>query len=902
MGMGERLHLFFRKHSTRLVVVCISMCASIYACAQPANDNPCNAIALPVNIGCVTTNGTVQNATGSGVAAPSCGSGNQDVWYTVTVPASGNLMVNTAPGSSNALTDGGMAFYTVGACGTVASFAQIACNDDQVFFFNQMPQISVSCRTAGSTIYVRIWKQSGGGNSRNFTICATDPGTGPANDDPCGAVPLTVNTACTNTTANNTLACPSNVANPSCAGYSGGDVWFSVVVPSGGTLTFTGSVNGASALTDGGMAVYSATNCANPATFNQLACDDNNGPGNMPALTLSGQTPGQTLYVRFWENGNNAFGTFNLCVTMPLANNDPCGAITVPVTSNCSYSAYSNTGATNSSTTPAAGCGSFGAGSLDVWFSFTVPASGIAIIETTAGTMTDAAMALYSANACNGTFTLIQCDDDNGPGLMPFLSFTGLTPGATYYLRYWGYNGGSGTFNLCIHGPSAVPAGQCVYVLQLYDTGNNGWGSSSVGISINGGPYTNYTVTSSYDIALIGVNIGNVVVVQYTSTGPNQTQNHYTLSLLSGGGLIFNSGSPPAAGIAFAQTVTCLPPPAPANDCAGGNTICGGQSFNNNSSGTGNVVDLNSSNQGCLASGERQGTWYRFSPSAAGTIGFTIAPVVTTDYDFALWGPLASVQCPPIGPPLRCSYSGLTGNTGLGNGAVDLSEGAGGDKWVQTITVTPGQIYILYVDNFSANGQSFSLTWQLTNGAALDCTVLPIELTSFTASSSDAGIDLRWATSSEENNDRFEIERSVDDVLFVPIGSLPGAGNSAHDLRYMFTDREPTYGLNYYRLKQVDFDGQYEFSPVVSAVWRKSGEVLLVFPNPGSDLVNIVVPHSAPGAMFTVADATGRELRRAPISAEHITFDASSLPLGVYSFNVSTSDGASLTQVMWVKE
>ncbi len=130
-----------------------------------------------------------------------------------------------------------------------------------------------------------------------------------------------------------------------------------------------------------------------------------------------------------------------------------------------------------------------------------------------------------------------------------------------------------------------------------------------------------------------------------------------TLLISGGGGQLFQSGTSPAAGISFTQTINCQPPPAAPQDCAGGATICGGQSFNNNSANTGNVVDLNLANSGCLQAGERQGTWYYFSPSAGGSIGFTIAPIVATDYDFAVWGPMASVSCPPAGPPLRCSYA-----------------------------------------------------------------------------------------------------------------------------------------------------------------------------------------------------------------------------------------------------
>ncbi len=726
----------------------------------------------------------------------------------------------------------------------------------------------------------------------------------PANDNPCGAVVLTPNVSCSNTAGTLASATPTpSIPAPGCANYAGGDVWYQVTVPASGQITLTTSQQGGGINT--GMAFYTAPSCAGP--FALVSCnDDIIFFFNQYSRLIYNGVPGTVIYVRVWRYGSTGAGSFNICATAPPpppANNDPCGAIPIAVASNCNYTAGTNVSATNNSTYPAPGCGNFGGGSLDVWYTFTAPASGNAIIETTSGTLTDAAMALYSANACNGTFSLVQCDDDNGPGLMPFLSFTGLTPGVTYYLRFWGYGSGSGSYNICVHGPATIPAGQCVYVLQLFDSGNNGWGSSSVSISINGGPATTYTCTGTGDIFLIGVNIGNVIVVQYTNTGPTQAQNRYTLSLLTGGGQIFNSGSPPAAGVAFTQTVTCTPPPSPQSDCVGGATVCGSQSFNNNSSGTGNVADLNPSNQGCLASAERQGTWYRFSPSNGGTIGFTIAPTLTTtDYDFAVWGPMSGVQCPPSATPLRCSYSGLTGNTGVGNGAADASEGAGGDKWVSIFPAIVGQVYILYIDNFSINGQSFALSWQLGGGASLNCTVLPIVLTSFTADATEHDIDLHWATATEEDNDRFEIERSTDGGDFKLIGSVDGAGNSLHETRYIFTDQEPANGLNYYRLKQVDLDGHFEYSPVATAFHRGDKGSLLLVPNPGSTSVRVLLPHGVQGSSLVVTDATGRELRNSSVSGDELLLDASAFPLGLYSFRVLSIAGEQLAQGTWVKQ
>jgi hypothetical protein len=594
----------------------------------------------------------------------------------------------------------------------------------------------------------------------------------------------------------------------------------------------------------------------------------------------------------------------------PLTNNDPCGAIPVSVTSQCAFTTYTNVGASNSTTTPTPACGLFWAGSQDVWFSFVAPPTGIAIIETQAGTMTDGAMALYAdapPPGCAGPFTLVQCDDDSGPGLMPFLSFTGLNPGWTYYLRVWGYFSNTGTFGLCVHGPSSVPAGACVYALQLFDNFGDGWGTSSVGVSINGGPYTDYTLGGQYNVVLIGLNVGDVIVLNYNASGPNQGQNSYRLSFLTGNTLIFTSGPPPTAGVSFSQTVTCITPAPPATDCIGGATICSGQSFNNNSNNTGNVVDLTAANQGCLASGERQGTWYIFSPSAPGTIGFTIAPAAPTDYDFAVWGPYppgatTGSVCPPPGPPLRCSYSALYTNTGLGNGAADLTEGAGGDAWVSTINVTVGQVFLLYVDNFSINGQSFALTWQLSNGASLDCTVLPMELISFDAQPGERDVQLLWVTASEQDNDVFLVERSKDGSLFSPIGTVEGAGTTVEETHYLHLDGSPENGMNYYRLKQVDLDGHFSYSDVRNAFFHRENGPLTLVPNPGSDAVRVVLPRSASTAIVQVVDATGRSVLSMPASGNQVVLDTSVLRNGLYSVQAVTKDGVLISSSTWVKE
>ncbi len=452
--------------------------------------------------------------------------------------------------------------------------------------------------------------------------------------------------------------------------------------------------------------------------------------------------------------------------------------------------------------------------------------------------------------------------------------------------------------------PPPPPAGDCVYALTMYDSNGNGWGSSAVGVSINNGPFTYYTVTGTFNQVLIGVYIGDVIVLNYNASGPNQGQNSYALSI-QGQTTICNGGPSPAAGLQCIHTVNCVPPANPPTDCSGGATLCSGQAFNNNSDNAGNVQDLNNANQGCLASGEQQGTWYYFSPTAVGTIGFVITPSVPTDYDFAVWGPTSSVTCPPSSAPLRCSYSGLLGDTGLGNGAVDQSEGAGGDKYVQLITVSAadvGKVYVLYVDNFSSNGQAFTLNWQLGSGASLDCTVLPVELTSFEAFGIDHGVELDWATATERDNDFFTVERSADGEVFSPIGAVDGAGTTQQETRYQFIDRTPMHGMNYYRLKQVDLNGQSELSDVRPVFYRVEEGPLMLLPNPGTDALRVLLPLSMKGGVVLVHDATGREVLSAVAIGDQALMATGTLPRGVYAVRVLALNGTAVACGQWLKE
>ncbi|MBP6699461.1 MAG: T9SS type A sorting domain-containing protein, partial [Flavobacteriales bacterium] len=357
-------------------------------------------------------------------------------------------------------------------------------------------------------------------------------------------------------------------------------------------------------------------------------------------------------------------------------------------------------------------------------------------------------------------------------------------------------------------------------------------------------------------------------------------------------------------------------PAAQPEDCEGGVTICGDASITNNADFTGCVADLTTANNGCLDGNERQGTWYYFSPSASGTISLLIDPSANIDYDFAIWGPLTSIACPPVGNPIRCTWAyppnvpGYPGaaafNTGMGNGAVDPSEGAAGNGWVAPLNVLVGQIYIMYIDNFDITGQSFVLDWTLSNGASLDCTVLPIELVYFEGAAAADHVLLSWSTQTEYNSDRFVVERSSNGSDFFAIGSLEAAGSSVGVIDYAFKDLGPMPGTGYYRLRMIDRDGTSKLSDVISVNYRAAGTDLVLYPSPAQDKILIDLRDGVgSGMLFLVSDAQGRVVSDGKlISSEQRTaqIDLTGLDAGIYLLELRTAGGSILGSGRFMKE
>ena len=186
---------------------------------------------------------------------------------------------------------------------------------------------------------------------------------------------------------------------------------------------------------------------------------------------------------------------------------------------------------------------------------------------------------------------------------------------------------------------------------------------------------------------------------------------------------------------------------------------------------------------------------------------------------------------------------------------------------------------------------------------------LPVELTSFSAKSVSEGVKLEWETASELNNDRFEIERSLDRNTFAVVGTVRGAGTTTEAQSYGFLDNTAQNGKFYYRLKQVDFDGTVDYSNIVEVVKDKptTFELAQNYPNPfnPTTTINYQLPTNAL-VTLKVYDVVGREVAtlvnaRQEAGRYDINFNATSLSSGVYFYRLQAGSFVETKKMMLVK-
>lgn len=663
-------------------------------------------------------------------------------------------------------------------------------------------------------------------------------------DSPCTAALLTVNTTCINTNGTTVGATFSssaaNFGTPSCATWGAPDVWYYFTAPANGNVTITTS---AGTITDGVLALYSATNCSTGGT--QIGCDDD-GNGLMSLITQSGLTSGAVYYVRVADYGASGDGTFSICITSPNtpANDDCAGAITLTPNTSCTTISGDNANATETQ------MGCFGGANDDVWYQF-VATSTSHTIQVVGSASFDPEFQIFSGT-CGGTS--VNCvDDDYSDGGTETSTATGLTIGNTYWVRVYdtGYDvPATTTFTICVITVTPPVNDECAGAINVpINTGSTctlqtagtlvGASTSPIANGCSGTAdddvWFKFTATATeLSININNINGSTTDLYHSVFSGTCGTLTNLICSDPNGSNLtgltigvvyylrIFSYGSTPGETSTFDICILPTPPPPTNITCANMAPICSGSPtvFTAQSTGTSAAVGPN---YDCLST-QPNPTWFYLEIDNPGLLSIDIS--AGSDVDFAIWGPYTSLAnskaaCLTYPLPVDCSYS--VSATEQANVAGTLN----------------GNHYVLLVTNYANVTQIINIDQSQTAVATTNCAiVLPVEMSVYDVKIIDGKTSIIWITETERNNDYFLVQRSEDGSIWETISIKKGKGTSLVENSYEFFDEKPLIGISYYRLKQVDTDGKYVYTPIRS-IKNLPDLDFTIYPIPAKDEVRI---------------------------------------------------------------
>ena len=174
-------------------------------------------------------------------------------------------------------------------------------------------------------------------------------------------------------------------------------------------------------------------------------------------------------------------------------------------------------------------------------------------------------------------------------------------------------------------------------------------------------------------------------------------------------------------------------------------------------------------------------------------------------------------------------------------------------------------------------------------------------MVSFEASllAAEKAILLTWITETETNNEGFYLERSRDGVNFEAIHFAQGAGTTQTVHYYNYKDISALSGLNYYRLKQMDFDGKIAYSKTVAVELPFLSNNIMVYPNPAKDQIQLEWDFEAESVEWTLYTAEGRLVRHAEQNASQgLRVSLGDLPRGLYIMRVTVAEVTKIVKLI----
>jgi hypothetical protein len=446
-----------------------------------------------------------------------------------------------------------------------------------------------------------------------------------------------------------------------------------------------------------------------------------------------------------------------------------------------------------------------------------------------------------------------------------------------------------------------------------------------------------YVTATFTEVAFYNL-LDHMIVLNGSSYSAPIIDDFYSLPTINGGANTITSSaadgcltfiflsSPTNVGNGWTASINCTAAPSTTNtancdwtNCLGGclRTICGvPTSVPFTGAGVGSE-ELNNVNGGCLGGGERCSNWFLINPTSAGTLTMNMFVNSGQDQDFAVWeayDPL--LECPSMtgDAPIMCNFAGAT------------AEGTGFNSTIQTLPnaayepslnisaaqISAGVYYIVLVNTYNNGGACPQPTVDITFGgsASLSCNP-PIVLgdDDIILNGLNDGMRnyLTWQVENELNVDHYSLERSKNGTDWTIVG-VRGSHKSASGSEYYMYDEMPYDPFTYYRVKQINSNGEEKTSDIITISSGKLGEfwVSELFPNPTSEEVSFqyqannfeepvdVVIYNSIGQIviseeFEVSNLTG------------ITIPTDKLAIGTYQVKISQGDREAMKRLSIIR-
>ncbi|MCU0342799.1 MAG: T9SS type A sorting domain-containing protein [Ignavibacterium sp.] len=293
-----------------------------------------------------------------------------------------------------------------------------------------------------------------------------------------------------------------------------------------------------------------------------------------------------------------------------------------------------------------------------------------------------------------------------------------------------------------------------------------------------------------------------------------------------------------------------------------------------------------------------------------------------SDMEFHVWADNGGIPGADLITPFLVTPEATVSNTSPMT-RIDLRpyfsqlSGLTGDFWIgfmvpqDTVWITikqPGTALRSFYDNGS--------TWVVYTNTDFhfrcilgDQRNVPVELSAFSANVNNNNVVLNWTTETELNNQGFEVERKLTDGQFITIGHVQGHGTTTDRQQYSFTDKDVQAGSYSYRLKQIDYDGTFEYSNAIEVEVNSVVEFALGqnYPNPFNPTTTINFSLAEPTfvklAIYNLLGEEVQVLKNENMNAGsyNVSFDAASLPSGLYLYKIETAQFSSVRKMMLMK-